>query len=289
MAGYAKYETFPVWNLELNHPVNLAYEAATVDLADVNMIDPFHLNNYGVLAVNYNRDVEVFPVLDALFKKIYKENPYKSPTDMGVNMAGFCIENDDEVNKACYQEIIRRYFETKMNVLFGKSTEKEVTKLKLIMKQLNISVFDRKIVDIAMKKEELEQVPVLVIELKDGTVITGKQSPLLSATSAAIINSIKYLSGVKDKMKLISPNVFKPLQKLKQDVLHKENLRLNAQDILTALSIAATTNPIVEEAIDTLYMLEGAEAHSTVVLSHGDKSILKSLKINVTQEAIIKK
>jgi uncharacterized protein (UPF0371 family) len=176
-----------------------------------------------------------------------------------------------------------------MNVLFGKSTEKEVTKIKLIMKQLNISVFDRKIVDVAIKKEELEQVPVLVIELKDGTVITGKQSNLLSATSAAIINSIKYLSGVKDKMKLISPNVFKPLQKLKQNVLHKENLRLNAQDILTALSIAATTNPIVEEAIDTLYMLEGAEAHSTVVLNHGDKSILKSLKINVTQEAIIKK
>ena len=289
IAGYAKYETFPVWNLELNHPVNLAYEAATVDLADVNMIDPFHLNNYGILAVNYNRDVEVFPVLDALFKKIYGDNPYKSPTDMGVNMAGFCIEDSEEVKRACEQEIIRRYFETKMNVLFGKSTEKEVTKIKLIMKQLNISVFNRKIVDIAIKKEELEQVPVLVIELKDGTVITGKQSNLLSATSAAIINSIKYLSGVKDKMKLISPNVFKPLQKLKQDVLHKENLRLNAQDILTALSIAATTNPIVEEAIDTLYMLEGAEAHSTVVLNHGDKSILKSLKINVTQEAIIKK
>ena len=253
------------------------------------MIDPFHLNNYGILAVNYNRDVEVFPVLDALFNKIYGDNPYKSPTDMGVNMAGFCIEDSEEVKRACEQEIIRRYFETKMNVLFGKSTEKEVTKIKLIMKQLNISVFDRKIVDVAIKKEELEQVPVLVIELKDGTVITGKQSNLLSATSAAIINSIKYLSGVKDKMKLISPNVFKPLQKLKQNVLHKENLRLNAQDILTALSIAATTNPIVEEAIDTLYMLEGAEAHSTVVLNHGDKSILKSLKINVTQEAIVKK
>ncbi|MBQ8292463.1 MAG: DUF1846 domain-containing protein [Bacilli bacterium] len=286
-AGYAKYETFPIWNLALKHPVNLAYEAATADLNDVNMIDPFHLNAYNELAVNYNRDVEVYPILEALFKKIYGECPYKSPTDMGVNMVGFCIEDEEAVTKACEQEVIRRYFETKLNVLFGKTSESVVKKQKLIMGQLGVHVCDRPIVDIAMNKAEKEQRPVLAMKMPDGTVITGKQSSLLTATSAAILNSIKYLSGIKDKLKLISPNVFEPLQKLKREVLQSDNLRLNAQDLITALSISATTNPIVEEALEMLKELKGIEAHSTVVLSYEDAQVLKSLKINLTQEAIL--
>jgi len=287
-AGYAKYETFPVWNLELKHPVNLAYEAATADLNDVNMIDPFHLNAYNALAVNYNRDVEVYPVLKALFEKIYGECPYKSPTDMGVNMAGFCIEDEEEVAKACRQEVIRRYFEAKVNNLFGKGSENIVSKIKLIMGQIGTHVYDRPIVDIAMTKSEKEKVPVLAMQMHDGTVITGKQSDLLTATSAAILNSVKHLSGIKDKLKLISPNIFEPLQKLKREVLHNDNLRLNAQDLLTALSITATTNPIVEEALELLPTLKGTEAHSTVVLGYEDAVVLKSLKVNLTQEAILK-
>ncbi len=286
-AGYAKYETFPIWNLPLKHPVNLAYEAATADLDDVNMIDPFHYGAYNELTVNYNRDVEVYPVLRALFEKIYGECPYKSPTDMGVNMAGFCIENNEEVTKACVQEIIRRYFEAKVNVLFGKGTETIVEKIKIIMGQIGAHISDREIVEVAMSKAEKEKVPVLAMKMHDGTVITGKQSELLTATSAVIMNSIKYLSGIKDKMKLISPNVIEPLQKLKQQVLHNENLRLNAQDLLAALSISATTNPIIEEALEYLSTLKGVEAHSTVVLEYEDASILKSLKINLTQEAVL--
>lgn len=285
-AGYAKYETFPVWNLPLNHPVNLAYEAATADLNDVNMIDPFHLNAYGTLSVNYNRDVEVFPILEALFKKIYGNCPYKSPTDMGVNMAGFCIDNQEEVYQACYQEIIRRYFAAKVNVLFDKGTDKEVEKIKLIMSRLNISVHDRDIVDVAVNKSESTKVPVIALKLKDGTIITGKQSSLLTATSAALINAIKHLTGIKDRLKLISPSFFEPLQLLKKDVLHYPNYRLHAQDILTVLSIVATTNPILENLYEILNSLKGSEAHSTVILGYEDAIILKRLEINVSQEAI---
>lgn len=203
-------------------------------------------------------------------------------------MAGFCIEDETEVSKACAQEIIRRYFEAKVNIIFGKGTEKEVEKIKLIMGQMGAHVYDRAIVDIAMNKMNQEKTPVLAIQLHDGTIITGKQSNLLTATSAAILNSIKYLSGIKDKLKLISPNIFEPLQKLKKNVLHQENVRLNAQDLLTALSITATTNPIVYEALELLNELECVEAHSTVVLSYEDSSVLKSLKVNLTQEAIFK-
>ena len=287
-AGYAKYETFPIWNLPLKHPVNLAYEAATADLDDVNMIDPFHLNAYNKLAVNYNRDVEVYPVLQALFEKIYGECPYKSPTDMGVNMAGFCFEDEEEIRKACSQEVIRRYFEAKVNVILGKGTEKEVDKIKLIMGQIGVHVVDRPIVDVAMNKANKEKVPVLAIQLEDGTIITGKQSDLLTATSAAILNSVKYLAGIKDKLKLISPNVFEPLQRLKKSVLNADNLRLNAQDLLTALSITATTNPIVEEVLELLKSLKYTEAHSTCILPYEDSKVLKSLRVNLTQEAVLK-
>ena len=287
-AGYAKYETFPIWNLPLKHPVNLAYEAATADLSDVNMIDPFHFSAYNVLATNYNRDVEVFPILEALFRKIYGESPYKSPTDMGVNMNGFCIDDEDAVKEACCQEVIRRYFEAKLNLLMGKGTDKEVEQIKLIMKQIGASVLDRKVIEVALAKEAKEKVPVLAIEMKDGNIITGKQTDLLTATSAAILNSVKYLAGIKDKLRLISPTVIEPLQKLKKSVLGKRNVRLNAQDLLTVLSIAAPTNPIIEEALQLISALKGCEAHSTVVLGYEDASVLKSLKLNVTQEAIMK-
>lgn len=287
-AGYAKYETFPIWNLPLKHPVNLAYEAATADLNDVNMIDPFHFNAYNVLATNYNRDVEVFPILEALFNKIYGESPYKSPTDMGVNMVGFCIEDEEKVKEACSAEVIRRYFEAKLNVLTGKGTDKEVEQIKLIMKQIGTSVTERNVVEVALSKEAKEKSPVLAIEMKDGIIITGKQTNLLTATSAAILNSIKYLAGIKDKLKLISPTMIEPLQKLKKEVLGKRNVRLNAQDLLTVLSITAPTNPIIEEALSLVTTLKGCEAHSTVVLGYEDDSVLKSLKINITQEAILK-
>ena len=287
-AGYAKYETFPIWNLPLKHPVNLAYEAATADLNDVNMIDPFHFNAYNVLATNYNRDVEVFPILEALFKKIYGESPYKSPTDMGVNMVGFCIEDEEKVKEACSAEVIRRYFEAKLNVLTGKGTDKEVEQIKLIMKQIGTSVTERNVVEVALSKEAKEKSPVLAIEMKDGIIITGKQTNLLTATSAALLNSIKYLAGIKDKLKLISPTMIEPLQKLKKEVLGKRNVRLNAQDLLTVLSITAPTNPIIEEALSLVTTLKGCEAHSTVVLGYEDASVLKSLKINITQEAILK-
>ena len=288
LAGYAKYETFPLWNLPLNHPVNLAYEAATADLNDVNMIDPFHLSAYNELAVNYNRDVEVFPILESLFKKIFGNCPYKSPTDMGVNMVGFCIEDEESVLKACSQEIIRRYFAAKVNILFGKGTEKEVDKIKLIMRHIGTSVDDRSIIKYAINKSESSKVPVLALQMNDGTIITGKQSSLLTATSAALINAIKYLTGIKDKLKLISPSIFEPLQKLKKEVLNNINYRLNAQDVLTVLSIAATTNPILENLFEILSSLKGVEAHSTVVLGYEDAKVLKSLEINVSQEAILK-
>jgi uncharacterized protein (UPF0371 family) len=287
-AGYAKYETFPVWNLTLKHPVNLAYEAATADLDDVNMIDPFHYNAYNEVSVNYNRDVEVFPILDALFKKIYGDSPYKSPTDMGVNMAGFCLENEEEIAIACRQEVIRRYLDAKVNLHIGKGTEKEVEKIELIMGQIGTNVKDRTIVDIAIDKANKEKVPCIAIKLHDGSVITGKQSNLLTATSAALLNAIKYLASIKDKLKLISPNVIEPLLKLKTDVLHSNNLRLNAQDLLTVLSITAPTNPIIEEALNLLTTLKGTEAHSTVLLGYEDASVLKSLRVHLTQEATFK-
>ena len=287
-AGFAKYETFPIWNLPLKHPVNLAYEAATADLNDVNMIDPFHFNAYNFLATNYNRDVEVFPILEALFNKIYGESPYKSPTDMGVNMVGFCIEDEDKVKEACCAEVIRRYFEAKLNVLTGKGTDKEVEQIKLILKQIGANILDRKVIEVALAKEAKDKTPVLAIEMSDGTIITGKQTKLLTATSAALLNSIKYLAGIKDKLKLISPTMIEPLQKLKKEVLGKRNVRLNAQDLLTVLSITAPTNPIIEEALDLVTSLKGCEAHSTVVLGYEDQSVLKSLRLNVTQEAILK-
>lgn len=288
MAGYAKYETFPIWNLPLKHPVNLAYEAATADLLDVNMIDPFHLNAYQKVAINYNRDVEVFPVVEALLAKIYGKCPYQSPTDMGVNMAGFCITDEEEVTNVCKQEIIRRYYQAKCNLRLGKCNEQVVEKIELIMSQIGIDQSFRKPVVVALKTEEKQKAPVMAIELDDGTIITGKESDLLSAPSAAILNAIKYAAGIKDELKLISPNIIKPIQSLKQTILKQDSVRLNAQELLTALSITATTNSIVEEAMNKLDILKGAEAHATIMLSYEDEMVLKRLKVNVTTEPIIK-
>ena len=287
VAGYAKYETFPVWNLPLTHPVNLAYEAATADLDDVNMIDHYHLNKYGVPATNYNRDVEVFPILETLFKKIYGESPYSSPTDMGVNVIGFCINDEEQITEACKQEIIRRYFEAKCNIRYGNGTDKEVEKIEIIMNKVGATVEQRKSVNAANEKAKEKKVPAVALELKDGTIITGKQTALFTAASACILNAIKYLSGIKDKLKLISPNIINPIQTLKSDVFHDENKRLNLNDVLTALSITAPTNPIVEDALSMIDGLSGAEAHSSVILLYTEHLIMKKLNINVTSEPVI--
>ena len=281
-AGYAKFETFPIWNLPLKHPLNLAYESATVDLNDINVIDPFHMNAYQEIAVNYNRDVDVFPLLESLFTKIYGSCPYKSPTDMGVNMVGFCHNDEEKINEACKQEILRRYFNAKVSMRFGKGTEKEIEKIESIMSQLNITQDDRKTVPVAIQKEKEKKTPILAIELHDGTIITGKQSELLTAGSAAILNAIKYLAGIKDRLKLISPNVIEPIRKMKISALKQSDSRLNANDMLTSLSITATTNPIVEEALSYLSQLENTEAHSTIILGFEDVKVLQQLKVRLT-------
>ena len=287
MAGYAKYETFPIWNLPIKHPLNLAYEAATVDLNDIIVLDPFHMNAYQEIAVNYNRDVDVFPLLESLFTKIYGSCPYKSPTDMGVNMVGFCLNDEEKINEACKQEILRRYFNCKLSLRFGKSTEREIEKIESIMSQLNIKAEDRKTVPVALQKEKEKKTPILALELHDGTIITGKQSELLTAASAAILNAIKYLAGIKDKLKLISPNVIEPIRKMKVQALKQPESRLNANDMLTSLSITATTNPIVEEALSYLSQLENTEAHSTVILGFEDTKVLQQLKVRLTVTSLI--
>lgn len=286
-AGYAKYETFPVWNLSIKDPVNLAYEAATADLNDVNMVDYYHYDAYQVPAVNYNRDLEVFPILYRVFEKIYGESPYKSPTDMGVNMVGFCLNDEEKINEACKQEILRRYFNCKLSLRFGKSTEREIEKIESIMSQLNIKAEDRTTVPVALQKEKEKKTPILALELHDGTIITGKQSELLTAASAAILNAIKYLAGIKDKLKLISPNVIEPIRKMKVQALKQPESRLNANDMLTSLSITATTNPIVEEALSYLSQLENTEAHSTVILGFEDTKVLQQLKVRLTVTSLI--
>jgi len=231
-AGYAKFETFPIWNLPLKHPVNLAYEAATADLNDVNMIDPFHLDAYGVTTVNYNRDVEIFPVLGAIFERIYGENPYKSPTDMGVNMAGKCISDDEACKEASRQEIIRRYYNSRNGLLEGTSQDDEVFKLELLMKQANVTTEDRKVVAAALKKEEKTGAPAAALELPDGTIVTGKTSDLLGASAALLLNALKKLAGINHKKHVISPDAIGPIQKLKVEYLGSKNPRLHTDEVL---------------------------------------------------------
>ena len=283
-AGYAKFETFPIWNLPLNHPVNLAYEAATTDLNDVNMIDPFHLEAYGVTTVNYNRDVEAFPVLVAMFEKILGQCPYKSPTDMGVNMAGNCIIDDEACREASGQEIIRRYYAALCEQKQGKVSDDVVPKLEMLMKKVGVTTDDRKVVAAALAREAETGAPAAAMELPDGRIITGKTSDLLGASSALLLNSLKALGGMRDKLHLISPVVLDPIQHLKVDHLGNRNPRLHTDETLIALSISAATNPTAELAMEQLSSLRGCEVHSTVILSAVDEKTFKRLGVNLTCE-----
>ena len=283
-AGYAKFETFPIWNLPLRHPVNIAYEAATADLNDVNMIDPFHLEAYGKTTVNYNRDVEIFPVLNAMFEMILGESPYKSPTDMGVNMAGNCIVDDEAVSEAAKQEIVRRYYTGMCDYRKGLISNDEVMKLELLMKQASVTVEDRKVVSAALEKEKETEGPAAAMELPDGTILTGRTSNLLGAVSALLINALKHFAKIDDDILLMSPHVIEPIMALKVNHLGNNNPRMHTDETLIALSICANTDENAKKAMEQISKLRGCEVHSTVILSAVDERIFKRLGINLTCE-----
>ncbi|GCB28925.1 DUF1846 domain-containing protein [Anaerotignum faecicola] len=284
-AGYAKFETFPIWNIPLRHPVNLAYEAATADLNDVNMIDPFHLEAYGETTINYNRDVEVFPVLNAMFEQIYGESPYKSPTDMGVNMVGNCIFDDEAVCQAARTEIVRRYYKALCDHRKGLLADDVIYKLELLMKQAGTSIADRTVATAANKRAEETGEPAVAIELPDGTIVTGKTSALLGASSAMLLNALKKLAGIAKEVKLIAPEIIEPIQKLKVGHLGNRNPRLHTDEVLIALSICAVNEPKAALALKQLEKLKCCEVHSTVILSSVDENVFKKLGINLTCEA----
>ena len=283
-AGYAKFETFPIWNVPLNHPVNLAYEAATADLNDVNMIDPFHLEAYGVTTVNYNRDVEAFPVLVAIFEKILSYCPYKSPTDMGVNMVGNCIVDDEAACFASRQEIIRRYYTALEDQKKGKASDEVVFKLEMLMKKAGVRPEERSVIAPALKRAQETGGPAAAMELPDGRIITGRTSDLLGASSALLLNALKTLAGIPDELHLIAPAVLDPIQHLKVDHLGNRNPRLHTDETLIALSISAATNPTAELAMEQLGALRGCEVHSTVLLSSVDINMFRRLGVNLTCE-----
>ena len=283
-AGYAKFETFPIWNLPINHPVNLAYEAATADLNDVNMIDPFHLDAYGVTTVNYDRDVEAFPVLVAIFEKILGHCPYKSPTDMGVNMVGNCIVDDEAARYASRQEIIRRYYAGLVEQKRGKTSEETVRKLEMLMKKAGVSPDERKVIAPALRRAQETGDAAAAMELPDGTIVTGKTSELLGASSALLLNALKKLGHMPDDLHLISPVALDPIQHLKVDYLGNRNPRLHTDETLIALSISAATNPMAEFAMQQLSKLRGCDVHSTVMLSPVDERTFKRLGVNLTCE-----
>ncbi len=285
-AGYAKFETFPIWNLPLNHPVNMAYEAATVDLSDVNMIDPFHLEATGTTAVNYNRDIEVFPLLRTIFKQIYGECAYKSPTDMGVNMVGYCIVDDKAVCDASKMEIVRRYYDTLCRRRNGTADAEEIYKSELIMSKVGVDTSFRRVVRAALDKAEETGEPAAAIELPDGTIVTGKTSKLMGASAAALLNALKRLGGIDDSILLLPAVLMEPLQKLKVENLGNSNPRLHSDEILIALAISATTNPVAAMAMEQLSRLRGCEAHISVMLSNVDKTTYKKLGLNLTTEPI---
>ena len=287
-SGYAKFETFPIWNLPITHPVNLAYEAATADLNDVNMIDPFHLDAYGETTVNYNRDVEIFPVVNAMLEKILGACPYKSPTDMGVNMAGNCIINDEITNKASCQEILRRYYTALCDQKKGLIGEDVVFKLKLLMKKAGITVNDRVVIEHALKKSQETNGPATALELPDGKIITGKTSDLLGASAALLLNALKSLAKIDDEVHLISPDILEPIQTLKTDHLGNRNPRLHTDEALIALSICANSDPKAKLAMEQLNKLRGCELHSTVILSAVDEKVFKRLGLNITCEPVYK-
>jgi uncharacterized protein (UPF0371 family) len=289
-AGYAKFETFPIWNLSLTHPVNLAYEAATADLEDVNMIDPFHLEAYGKTAVNYNRDVEIFPVMNALFMDIYGESPYKSPTDMGVNMAGYCISDDDVCREASLQEIIRRYYTALCNFADGKATEAEVNKIALLMKRAGISTAHR--MTTVAAKDRLDRsntcTATAAIELEDGTILTAEGSPLLGPSAALLLNSLKHIAGIEHNVKLIPQTMIAPIQKTKVNYLHGRNPRLHTDEVLVAISMLSLIDENCKLALEQLPKLRGAQVHSTVMLSEVDRKTFQKLGIGLTCDPVRK-
>ena len=281
-AGYAKFETFPVWNLSLKHPVNIAYEAATADLDDVNMIDPFHMEAYDKVAINYNRDIEIFPVLDALFTGIYGHNPYKSPTDMGVNMVGFCISNDEACREASRQEIIRRYYEALNRLAEGNGNEDEVSKIALLLKQAGITTDDRRCTVAAKERKARSGVHAAAIELADGTLITSETSPLLGPSAALLLNATKHLAGIDHSVKLIPQEMIEPIQKTKIEYLGGNNPRLHTDEVLVALSVLSRHDDSCRRALTQLPELRGCQVHSTVMLSEVDRKIFKKLGCGLT-------
>ena len=284
-AGYAKFETFPIWNLPLKHPVNIAYEAATADLNDVNMIDPFHLEAYGETTVNYNRDVEIFPVLNAIFEKISGKSPYKSPTDMGVNMAGKCIDDDEVCREASKQEIIRRYYRAMNDFKRGLGTKDIIYKLELLMNQVDITVEHRKVIAAAKQRSEETGLPAVAIEMHDGTLITGKTSDLLGSSAAALLNALKYEAQIDPDIHMVAPSAIEPIQTLKTQYLGSKNPRLHTDEILIALSMSAASNKDALNALNMLPRLKGCEVHSTVLLSSVDENTFKRLGMHLTCES----
>lgn len=284
-AGYAKFETFPIWNIPLKHPVNLAYEAATADLNDINMIDPFHLEAYGKTTVNYNRDVEIFPVLNAMFERIYGKSPYKSPTDMGVNMAGNCICDDEACKEASNQEIIRRYYDSRRRALAGACSDEEVYKIEMLMNQAGITVHDRPVVDAAMKRAEETGAPAAAMELHDGRMVTGKTSDLLGACAALLLNALKELAGIPHDRPVISPTAIEPIQTLKTQYLGSKNPRLHTDEVLIALSVSAASDPDAQKALEQLPNLKGCQAHTSVMVGDVDRKQFMKLSVQATFEA----
>ena len=285
-AGYAKFETFPIWNIPLKHPVNLAYEAATADLNDVNMIDPFHLEAYGKTTVNYNRDLEIFPVLSAIFQQIYGESPYKSPTDMGVNMAGNCIIDDEACREASRQEIIRRYYQALSELASGKKSDDEAFKIELIMKQAQVTVTDRLVVPAALKRAQLTGGTAAALELPDGRIVTGKTSDLLGPCAALLLNALKTLAGVPADRHVISPAAIEPIQRLKTEYLGSQNPRLHTDEVLIALSTSAASDSYAQKALEQLPKLKGCQAHATSMLSAVDVNQFKRLGVQMTAEPV---
>lgn len=283
-AAYAKFETFPIWNLPLKHPVNMAYEAATADLDDINMIDPYHLEAYGISAVSYNRDVEAFPILKKMFEKIMGSSPYKSPTDMGVNRVGFCIVDENEASEASKAEIIRRYYNTLVDYRLAKVPVHTLEKIQMLMSQMEIGPDDREVALAARDRAKRAGSDAFAIELEDGNIITGKKSNLLSAPAACILNALKKLGGLDDEILLISPHIIEPVSSLKTKELGSDETSLSVNEMLIALSISATTNPLTHMAIKQIGKLKGLDAHSTVILNDSQKSMLRKLGLNFTQD-----
>ena len=288
-AGYAKFETFPVWSLPLKHPVNIAYEAATADLNDVNMIDPFHLEAYDKIAVNYNRDIEIFPVLNALFEGIYGGSPYKSPTDMGVNMIGFCISDDEVCCQASREEIIRRYYAATNKLADGADNEREVQKILLLFNQAKITTAYRRVTVAAAAKQELTGHTAAAMELSDGTIITAKSSPLLGCSAALLINATKHLAGIDHETRLIPQSLIEPIQKTKTEYLGARNPRLHTDEVLVALSVISQDDDQCRRALAQLPQLRGCQVHSTVMLSEVDRKIFKKLGCELTCDPVRKK